>query len=92
MDMLTAPQVMFLPEGSEIPKTVLGDGDENLHERQVPGFLCCKVHTPRGWHETQLLSCAWRSSLHTLACLPVLPSIYILHEICCSTATCVLLP
>ncbi len=43
---MTAAQVMFLPEGSEIPKTVLGEGDENLHERQVPGFLCCKVVAP----------------------------------------------
>ena len=38
-----AVQVMFLPEGSQMPATVMGDRDEDLHERPVPGFLCCKV-------------------------------------------------
>ena len=36
-------QVMFLPEGSQIPTVVMGERDEDLHERPVPGFLCCKV-------------------------------------------------
>ncbi len=34
---------MFLPEGSQIPTVVMGERDEDLHERPVPGFLCCKV-------------------------------------------------
>ena len=36
-------QVMFLPEGSQIPTIVMGERDEDLHERPLPGFLCCKV-------------------------------------------------
>ena len=35
--------MMFLPEGSQIPTVVMGGRDEDLHERPVPGFLCCKV-------------------------------------------------
>ena len=35
--------MMFLPHGSEIPTVVMGERDEDLHERPVPGFLCCRV-------------------------------------------------
>ena len=55
-------QVMFLPEGTQIPTVVMGERDEDLHERPVPGFLCCKVRAAIPSHT--LKTCDVQESAH----------------------------